>query len=133
MTKINSCGKIMIRKEVDCGRRYQQLGNDSGELDHAFERGRETDSQNVAQNSRKLQAVACTPQTLTTKLEADGRGSNPLLWRLYHKNIMKTSIFFLGVFTAGLLTGLQVDWESFLWGLATGVSAARLLWSLWKE
>lgn len=35
---------------------------------------------------------------------------------------MKASILFLGVFTAGILTGMHVDWNSWLFGLATGVS-----------
>lgn len=46
---------------------------------------------------------------------------------------MKTSIFFLGILTAGLLTDMQVDWQSFLWGLATGVSICRIAWAIVKE
>lgn len=39
---------------------------------------------------------------------------------------MKASIFFLGVFTAGVLTGVNIDWDSRFWGLATGVSLVRI-------
>ena len=46
---------------------------------------------------------------------------------------MKTSIFFLGVFTAGVLTGMQVDWQSWFWGLATGVSIFKLILPHLKE
>lgn len=46
---------------------------------------------------------------------------------------MKTSIFFFGVFTAGLLTGMEVDWESYLWGLATGASIFQIVWAILKE
>ena len=46
---------------------------------------------------------------------------------------MKTSIFFLGVFTAGVLTGMEVDWDSWFWGLATGVSVVKLLIPLLRE
>ncbi|MBQ4494353.1 MAG: hypothetical protein II968_01155 [Selenomonadaceae bacterium] len=40
---------------------------------------------------------------------------------------MKTSIFFLGVFTAGVLTDMPVDWQSWFWGLAAGVSICRIV------
>lgn len=39
---------------------------------------------------------------------------------------MKTSILFLGVFTAGVLTDMHVDWQSWFWGLATGFSLCRI-------
>ena len=46
---------------------------------------------------------------------------------------MKTSIFFFGIFTAGLLTGMNVNWESFLWGMAAGVSLIKLTVAILKE
>ena len=39
---------------------------------------------------------------------------------------MKASIFFLGVFTAGVLTGVNIDWDSWFWGVATGISVVRI-------
>lgn len=45
-------------------------------------------------------------------LSQSGGGASPLLRRFYHSISMKTSIFFPGVFTAGLLTGMEVDWQS---------------------
>jgi len=37
-------------------------------------------------------------------------------------------MIYFGVFTAGLLTGMQVDWESWFWGVAFGLSVAKVAW-----
>lgn len=47
---------------------------------------------------------------------------------------MKTSIFFLVLFTCEVLFGgITVHWHSWLWGLATGVSVFQIALPLVKR